>query len=104
MRTRVFLLSNSSVCNSAFRYFLSSKQSQTLDQSCKTDLDIWDCLKRREKISYSQRHTGMVTKLSYDVAVIQWITSSHKNYMTTRVITLWRVSVTSLTMSVSILK
>ena len=34
--------------------------------------------------------------LSYDVAVIQWITSCHKNRMTTRVITLWRVDVTSL--------
>ena len=39
--------------------------------------------------------------LSYDVAVIQWITSCHKNRMTTRVITLWRGDVTSLTTSVS---
>ena len=39
--------------------------------------------------------------LSYDVAVIQWITSCHKNRMTTRVITLWREYVTSLTTSVS---
>ena len=39
--------------------------------------------------------------LSYDVAFSQWITSCHKNHMTTRVITLWRVDVTSLTMSVS---
>ena len=39
--------------------------------------------------------------LSYDVAVIQWITSCHKNHMTTRVITLWRVDVTSLTTSMS---
>ena len=39
--------------------------------------------------------------LSYDVAVIQWIMSCHKNCMTTRVITLWRVCVTSLTTSVS---
>ena len=31
--------------------------------------------------------------LSYDVAVIQWITSCHKNRKTTRVMTLWRVSV-----------
>ena len=37
----------------------------------------------------------------YDVAVIQWITSCHKNRMTIRVITLWRVYVTSLTTSVS---
>ena len=35
--------------------------------------------------------------LSYDVAVIQWITSCHKNRMTTRAITLWCVNVTSLT-------
>ena len=39
--------------------------------------------------------------VSYDVAVIQWITSCHKNRMTTRVITLWRVDETSLTTSVS---
>ena len=39
--------------------------------------------------------------LSYDVAVIQWITSCQKNHMTTRVITLWRVHVTSLTTSMS---
>ena len=39
--------------------------------------------------------------LSYDVAVIQWITSRHKNRRTICVITLWHVSVTSLTMSVS---
>ena len=31
----------------------------------------------------------------------QWITSCHKNRMTTRVITLWRVFVKSLTTSVS---
>ena len=41
------------------------------------------------------------TFLSHDVAVIQWITSWNKNRMTTRVITLWRVYVTSLTTSVS---
>ena len=39
--------------------------------------------------------------LSYDVAVIQWITLCHKSGMTTRVITLWRVHVMSLTTSVS---
>ena len=39
--------------------------------------------------------------LSHDVAVIQWITACHKNRMTTRVITLRRVHVTSLTTSVS---
>ena len=37
--------------------------------------------------------------LLYDV--VQWITSRNKNRMATRVITLWRVHVTSLTMSVS---
>ena len=42
--------------------------------------------------------------LSYDVVVIQWITSCHKNRMTTRVITLWRVRVTSLTTSVSAMR
>ena len=42
-----------------------------------------------------------ITKLSYDVAVIQWINSCHKNRMTTRVVTLWRVHVTSVTTSVS---
>ena len=39
--------------------------------------------------------------LSYDVAVIQWITSCHKTRMTTRVITLWREDITLLTTSVS---
>ena len=35
--------------------------------------------------------------LSYDVAVIQWITPCHKNRMITREITLWRDYITSLT-------
>ena len=39
--------------------------------------------------------------LSYDVAVFQWITSCHKNRMTTHVITLLREYVTSLTTSVT---
>ena len=39
--------------------------------------------------------------LSYDFAVIEWITSCKKTRMTTRVITLWRVYVTPLTTSVS---
>ena len=39
--------------------------------------------------------------LSYDVAVFKWITSCHKNRMTTRVITLLRECVTSLTTSVT---
>ena len=38
---------------------------------------------------------------SCDVAVVQWILSCHKNHMTTRVITLWPVYVTALTMSAS---
>ena len=42
--------------------------------------------------------------LAYDVAVIQWITSCHKNRMTTRVITLWRIDVTSLTTSMSTMR
>ena len=42
--------------------------------------------------------------LSYDVAVIQCITACHKNRMTTRVITLWRVDVTSLTTSMSAMR
>ena len=42
--------------------------------------------------------------LSYDVAVIQWITSYHKNRMTTRVITLRRVDVMSFTTSVSTMR
>ena len=37
----------------------------------------------------------------YDVAIIQWITSCHKNRMTTRVMTLLRVHVTSLTTFIS---
>ena len=45
-----------------------------------------------------------IINLSYDVAVIQWITSCHKNRMTTCVITLWRVYVTSLTTSVSAMR
>ena len=39
--------------------------------------------------------------LSYNVAAIQWTTLCHKNQMTTRVITLWRVHLTSLTTSMS---
>ena len=38
--------------------------------------------------------------LSHDVAV-QWITSCHKNGMTTPVVTLWREHVTSLSTSMS---
>ena len=32
-----------------------------------------------------------IVYLSYDVAIIQWITSYHKNHMTTRVVTLLRL-------------
>ena len=39
--------------------------------------------------------------LSYDVAVFQWITSCHKNRMSTRVLTLLREYVRSLTTSVT---
>ena len=39
--------------------------------------------------------------LSYDVAVFQWITSCNKSVMTTRVLTLLREYVTSLTTSVT---
>ena len=42
--------------------------------------------------------------LTYDVNVIQLITSGHKNRMTTRVITLWREHVTSLTSSVTAMR
>ena len=40
--------------------------------------------------------------LSHDVRVIQWI-RCHKNHMTTYVITPWRVGLTSLTTSMSIM-
>ena len=43
-------------------------------------------------------------KVSYVLAVVQLITSFHKNRMNTRVITLWRVDVTSLTTSVSTMR
>ena len=42
--------------------------------------------------------------LSYDVAIIQRITSCHKNHMTTRAITLWHERVTLLTTSVSTMR
>ena len=47
---------------------------------------------------------GAKINLSYGVAVIQWITSCHKNRMTTRVITLWRRDVSPLTTSVSTMR
>ena len=42
--------------------------------------------------------------LSYDIAVMRWRTSCHKNGMTTRVITLWCVDITSLTTSMSTMR
>ena len=43
--------------------------------------------------------------LSRDVAVkTYWITSCHKNRMTTRAVTIWRVDVRSLTTSVSTMR
>ena len=50
------------------------------------------------------KETVTMWHLSCDVAVIKWITSCHKNRMTTRVITLWRVYITSLTTSVSAMR
>ena len=47
---------------------------------------------------------GTYSGLLYDVAVIQWITSCHKNHMTTCVIILWREDVTSMITSVSTLR
>ena len=44
-----------------------------------------------------------IITLSYDVPVIQWITSCHKNCITTCIITLRSKDVTSLTTSVSTL-
>ena len=40
--------------------------------------------------------------LSHGVTVSQWLTSCHKNRMSTRVITFWRIHVTLLTTSVSV--
>ena len=37
----------------------------------------------------------------YDIAVVTWITSCHKNRMAIRIITLWRVHVTSVATSAS---
>ena len=48
-------------------------------------------------ILYDLTHLCKILYLSYEVAVIQWMMSCLKNYMTTRVITFSRVHVTSLT-------
>ena len=45
-----------------------------------------------------------VEKISYGVSIIRWITSCHKNRMTTCVIILWRERVTPLTTSVSAMR
>ena len=51
--------------------------------------------------SFSLRKNNMADIcLSYDVAVIQWITSCHKNRVTTRAISRLRVHVTTLATSV----
>ena len=57
---------------------------------------------------YSLLYGGLINDLQYyllyDIAIIQWITSCLKNRITTRVITLSRVDVTSLTTSVSTMR
>ena len=58
----------------------------------------------KNKIVKNYIHIIANIYVSYDVAVIQWITLCLKNRMTTRVITLWRVDVTSLTTSVSTMR
>ena len=60
---------------------------------------LWDTSSL--KYSWKKKESMSKFNLSYDVAVIQWITSCHKNHMTTHVITLWRVCVMSLTTSMS---
>ena len=52
-------------------------------------------------VDLNNMYLYIIIYLSYDVAVFQWITSCHKNRMTTRVITLLREHVTSLTTSVT---
>ena len=41
--------------------------------------------------------------LLYDIAVTQWITLCHRNYLTTHVITLWCINIMSLTTLMSVL-
>ena len=53
---------------------------------------------------YTENHMTEKFFLSYDVAVIQYITSCHKNHINTRVKTLWREHVTSLTTSMSAMR
>ena len=56
--------------------------------------------------SLPNRNTKHTKKpsLSYDVTVNQLITSCHKNLMITRLIILWRVHVTSLTIYMSTMR
>ena len=65
----------------------------------------WKLLQRPKTLLsfFSTKHsaTAEYLFLSYGITVIQWITSCHKNHMTTPVITLWSVHITSLTTSVS---
>ena len=62
---------------------------------------IYEFEKEIDLMGYFEYVLGLYACLSYDVAVFQWITSCHKNRMTTRVITLLREYVTSLTTSVT---
>ena len=54
-----------------------------------------------QRLIFSNVNITKKSLLFSDVAVIQWITSCHKNRMKTRVITLLLVDVTSLPTSVS---
>ena len=49
----------------------------------------FDSRSRHDRFLYANS-VCLYILLSYDVAVFQWITSCHKNRMTTRVITLLR--------------
>ena len=82
------------------------------DHSCKILFIIWrfklDFISFEMKIIFSIRNRIVDTTLSMTlrlhIAVIQWITSCHKNRMATSVITHWREHVTSLTTSVSTIR
>ena len=60
--------------------------------------------RRQDRLTAAEIQRITLFSLSYDVAVIQQITSCHKNHTTTRVITRWREPVTSLTTSVSTMR
>ena len=57
-------------------------------------------------VSYLRKiyQNAIIPFLSYDVTVIWWIKPCHKNRMTTRVITFWRVHISSLTTSISTIR